>query len=128
MMETLSIGAVAGQVDLPASTLRYYESIGLLPPPQRVSGQRRYLPQIVARLEMIKVARGLGFTLDDIKILIDGLEDEQPPSERWRHLAESKLPEVVQRLEQVRRLKQVLLAGLTCDCVQVEDCFDALGG
>ncbi|MCH8814199.1 MAG: MerR family DNA-binding transcriptional regulator, partial [Chloroflexi bacterium] len=56
-MENLKIGDVAERAELAASTLRYYESAGLLPPPARSNGRRRYGEDVFRRLTAIKVAR-----------------------------------------------------------------------
>ena len=68
--ETLTIGQVAKRAGLNASAIRYYEAHGLLPEPPRVSGQRRYGEDTLARLGVIDVAKRAGFTLDDIRVLL----------------------------------------------------------
>src|SRR5262249_33883910 len=58
----LTIGQVAHQAKLKTSTLRYYEDIGLIPPPVRLSKQRRYDDSVFQRLALIKLAQRAGFT------------------------------------------------------------------
>jgi DNA-binding transcriptional MerR regulator len=66
----LTIGQVARRARVHLDTLRYYERRGLLPvPPRTAAGYRQYLPETVRRVEFIKRAQALGFTLDEI----DGL-------------------------------------------------------
>ena len=60
--EWLTIGEVAAMAGLQASTLRYYESIGLLPPAKRVSGQRRYTTNILSVLAVIQMAKEASFS------------------------------------------------------------------
>ena len=122
-MEQLSIGEVAQQVGLQPSTLRYYESIALLPPARRVSGQRRYTPEVIQRLQIITVAKEIGFSLDEIRVLLDGLSLDSPPSERWQSIAEAKLPEVESLIQRAQAMKQILKMGLNCECITIEDCF-----
>src|SRR3954452_18111646 len=86
----LSIGELARRAGRPASTIRYYESIGVLPEPERVSGRRRYTPEVLRRLATIDVAQQVGFTLDEIRELLNA--DGEPAHLRVRRLAESKLP------------------------------------
>lgn len=69
MMRTLTIGAVAKQADLRTSAIRYYESAGVLPPPRRVSGQRRYSSDVFMRLAIIRAARKLDFSMAEIREL-----------------------------------------------------------
>ena len=70
-MSALSIGELASQTDTPVATIRYYESIGLLPQPDRGSGgQRRYGSGDRTRLEFIRTRRSLGFSLKMIGQLL----------------------------------------------------------
>jgi MerR family redox-sensitive transcriptional activator SoxR len=96
------------------SAIRYYESIGLLPEPYRVSGQRRYGDDTLKRLEFIVAAQQAGFTLREIAELSDGFD--------VRGLAKRKLPEVKAELKQVRERKRWLDAASECDCGSPEDC------
>jgi MerR family transcriptional regulator, redox-sensitive transcriptional activator SoxR len=73
------------------SLLRYYESIGLLPPAARGSGQRRYDPSVLRRLAVIDVAQRAGLSLDEIGELLEIGSD--PFSPRLRALTERRLPE-----------------------------------
>ena len=61
------------------SAIRYYEQIGILPPAQRVSGQRRYDLTALHRLVVIQRARQTGFTLTEIKQLFFGFRAGTPP-------------------------------------------------
>ncbi len=122
-MDQLSIGEVAQHVGLRTSTLRYYESIALLPPARRVSGQRRYTPEVIQRLQIITVAKEIGFSLDEIKVLLDGLSPDSPPSERWQSIAEAKLPEVESLIKRAQSMRRILQMGLNCECITIEDCF-----
>ena len=56
-MEVQSIGEIARQSGVPASTIRYYEELELLPPARRVSGQRRYDDTILQQLNLIQLAK-----------------------------------------------------------------------
>lgn len=77
-----SISEVATQVGLRPSAIRYYERIGILPPAQRVSGQRRYDNTVLHRLAVIQRARQTGFTLGEVKELFFGFRAGAPPSIR----------------------------------------------
>ena len=60
MNETLTIGQLAQRFGLNTSAIRYYEASGVLPKPARVSGQRRYGPDAIRRLEVLDVAKRAG--------------------------------------------------------------------
>ena len=67
--DMLAIGEVAQRAGVRPSTIRYYESIGLLPPPARVNGRRRYDAAVLERLRIVRTAQEVGFTLDEIRDL-----------------------------------------------------------
>ncbi len=70
-MENLTIGKVAKRAQVNVETVRYYERRGLIPqPPRRESGYRRYSQDTVARIQFIKRAKELGFTLKEISELL----------------------------------------------------------
>lgn len=119
----LTIGEVTRHAGVPASTLRYWESAGLLPAPERVGGKRRYDPQALRRISLIVLIKRAGFTLTETGVILSGLSDRTPPPEMWRELAERKLPEVKQTLVEARAMKKILEAGLRCDCLTLEDCL-----
>lgn len=118
MAEKLTIGEVAALAGLQASTLRYYESIGILPPPNRISGQRRYSREILSVLAIIQLAKEANFSLPEIKTLLYG--EESIPSERWRKLAEQKLNEVNAIIARAQEMKQLLEESLDSDALHYE--------
>ncbi len=67
----LTIGEVARRAGVRPSALRYYEDAGLLSPPARTGGQRRYEEGVLRRLAVIAAARRMGFTVAEIRTLLD---------------------------------------------------------
>src|SRR5918998_1336622 len=122
----MSIGEVAGRAGVRPSALRYYERIGLLPAPERENGRRRYggevLRDVLDRLAVVRVAQQAGFTISEIRTLLDGFSDDTPPSERWRALAREKLTEVEALAERALGMKDLLERGLRCECLRLEEC------
>jgi len=90
----MTIGDLASKTGLATSAIRYYERIGVLPLPGRVSGQRRYGTDALDRLAVLRLAQACGFHLDEIKMLLQGFNTTTKPSERWRKLAERKKQEI----------------------------------
>jgi MerR family redox-sensitive transcriptional activator SoxR len=76
---------------------------------------------------MVALAKGAGFSLAEIRIILSGLSDKTPPSETWRRLASGKLPEVEQTLAEALVMKRILEAGLRCECLRLEDCLNGSG-
>jgi len=93
-MTELRIGAVARGAGLQPSAIRYYERVGLLVPPPRVGGRRRYDPGVLHRLAVIAVAQQASFTIEEIRTLLHGFDADTPAAARWRALTECKPREI----------------------------------
>ena len=119
MATGLTIGRVADATGIAATTLRYYEQIGLVPAPVRVGGQRRYDDSVLARLEVIGLCKSAGFTLDEIEVLF---ADDAPGRPASRALAEAKLAEIDARLESLARARAVIEWGMRCTCPSIDSC------
>lgn len=120
---TFSIGQVAAETGFPASTLRYYEQIGLLTPPERVSGRRVYSEPTVDRLRVIALARSLDFPLDDIRDLLDGFPKGTPASERWREANCSRIEALEAQAADIERMLSLLRhLSEDCDCDDLAQC------
>lgn len=120
--DRLTIGEVARRAGLRASAIRYYERVGLIPEPERVGGQRRYEESVFKWLALIDVAQRAGLTLREARTLLHGFSPDTPPSARWQALARRKLPEVDRLIARAETMKQVLEAGLRCECISFEEC------
>jgi MerR family redox-sensitive transcriptional activator SoxR len=118
----MTIGEVARRVGVATSSIRYYERIGLLPPPDRLSGQRRYDADVLGKLGFIGVAQSAGFKLREIKALIDGVEGPAGMSERMRSLSSQKLGEVEALLQRTRAMKGWLEVAQQCGCATPAEC------
>ena len=122
-MAQLTISQVARQIPVRPSAIRYYERIGLLPPAERLSGQRRYDPTVLYRLAIIQRARQLGFTLSEIRHLFFGFRDITRPSERWRTLSQRKLAELDHLMDGIKAVRGVLKKLMTkCRCDTLDQC------
>jgi MerR family redox-sensitive transcriptional activator SoxR len=119
MTRHLTIGAVARETGVAATTLRYYEQIGLVPPAARVGGQRRYDESVLARLEVIRLCKSAGFALDEIQVLF---ADDAPGRPASRALAEAKLAEIDAQMESLARAREVIEWGMRCTCPSIDAC------
>lgn len=121
-MEQKTIGELARGAAVNASTLRYYESIGLLLPTERKNGQRRYDDEAEKRLTVIQFAKEVGFTLKEIEALLDGFSEDMAPSARWKAMAQDKLKEINETISQAEQMKMLLEEGLHCACLSLDEC------
>ena len=126
-MNELGIGVVARMAGVKPSTLRYYESIGLIPAPRRINRRRCYDAEILQRLALVQLAQQAGFTIAEIQTLFYGFAPDTPPAARWQTLARQKMTELDALIERAQHMKQVLETGLQCGCLKLEDCPIAPG-
>ena len=118
----LTIGEVARRAGIATSPIRYYERIGLLPPPDRLAGQRRYEAAVLGKLGFIGVAQTAGFKLREIKALIDGVDGPTGMAGQMRALSSQKLGEVEALLERTRAMKGWLEVAEHCGCATPAEC------
>ena len=124
---SMKIGELARHAGLRASAIRYYEKLGLLAPPHRVGGQRRYPADTLDRVLLIRFASDMGFSLAEIKLFLSGLRDKAPVGPLWKKLAAKKLSEVEDSIARSLRLKALLQNLLHCRCASLKQCVAALG-
>ncbi len=108
-MKHYTSGQLARAAGMNVETLRFYERKGLLPEPPRSSGGfRLYGEEDVKRLRFIGMAKQHGFTLREIKELLDLRVDSQTGCEDVRHIAEEKLAVIDRKLRELRQMKKAL--------------------
>jgi DNA-binding transcriptional MerR regulator len=127
----LSIGALARQCGINPKTIRFYEQIGVLPPPQRTSaGYRLYGPKDRERLLFIAKAKQVGLTLAEIGHILALRESGTEPGDYVRALIDRKLADVdgtVQRLSALRLALvavEVQLSATTDGASSLDDVFE----
>jgi DNA-binding transcriptional MerR regulator len=125
MSNVLRSGEVAAEAKVNIETLRYYERRGLLKEPPRLpSGQRRYTAETVRRVRAIKQAQSLGFTLDEIQVLLK-LRGPQPHHEKSEVLvraAKEKLRQIEEKQTALDLMKTCLEEVVAKECDSLVDC------
>ena len=116
----LSIGEVAEIAGVATSTLRYYEDIGLINPPQRLNGRRQYAEDVLPILAIIQLAKDSQFTLDEIKELLYDFPADVPISDRWQIIAERKILEIELVIQQAQETKALLQDSMICEYLHTE--------
>lgn len=105
--ETLTIGGIAQAAGVNVETIRFYQRKGLLPQPERPSGGvRRYTAAELSRVNFIKAAQRLGFSLEEIGELLT--LDDGSQCDDARETAERKLADVRARLANLRQIEMTL--------------------
>jgi DNA-binding transcriptional MerR regulator len=105
----MKIGSVAAQTAVSIDTLRFYEREGLISSPRRLfSGYRDYPDDVLNRIEFIKEAKGLGFTLREIKELLSMGVKSTRECGPVTHKAQQKLAEMDSEIAKLTRLRKTL--------------------
>jgi len=118
----MTIGQLASTTRFPASTIRYYEKIGVLPCARRESGQRRYGADAIDKLGVLKLAQACGFTLNEMKLLLQGFHPDTTPPERWRILARQKMNELDRQMESLSLMRKLVERVAACKCIDLAEC------
>ncbi len=118
----MQIGEVAKQAGIATSTIRYYESIGLLPEPSRINGRRVYGAAVLQQLKMIRVAQSAGWSLAEIRTMAQDAETHLLQSQRWKAQVPSKMAELDDIIAQAKQMQAVLQASLVCHCETLDAC------
>jgi DNA-binding transcriptional MerR regulator len=105
----LTIGELAKRTGVATSALRYYEELGLLPAPGRVSGQRRYPKSAVGLVGTILLLRDVGFSLGESKAF---LASRTPAVDSWRSLTQRKLAHLDDQIAKAQTAKEALIHAL----------------
>lgn len=120
----LSIGELSRRTEVKVPTIRYYERIGLLPPPPRTQGQqRRYGQNALTRLTFIRHARELGFNLQAIRTLLLLQDNPDQSCTVADEIAKARLAEVEKRIGALCNLRIELMRMIEeCACGRVAEC------
>jgi DNA-binding transcriptional MerR regulator len=102
----LKIGEVSKRSGVGVEALRFYEKSGLLERPSRTySGYRVYDAEVLERLAFIKRAQALGFSLDEIRRIVDDARRGESPCDEVREIVRRRLAEVDERLRELKRFR-----------------------
>jgi MerR family redox-sensitive transcriptional activator SoxR len=120
--DLLTIGELSRRTGRRPSAIRYYEEIGLLPEPTRISGRRRYTEEVVRTLAVIDTAQRAGLSLDEIAALLDASPGDAVAVEELRRIAQRRLPELTGMIERAQLVREWLEAAARCECPSLEEC------
>lgn len=107
----IAIGGLSRRTGAKVETIRYYERAGLLPePPRSPGGYRQYGTDHLKRLNFIRRARSLGFSIGEVRTLLRLADQRRRPCAEVRVVAEAHLGEVRARIADLRRMERALEA------------------
>jgi DNA-binding transcriptional MerR regulator len=115
----LTIGELARRTGVAPSALRYWQDLGLLPAPARISGQRRYPESAVALVGVILLLRDAGFSLAEQKALV---ASRGVAPDEWRRLAQRKLAELDEQIAKAQAAREGIEHALRCPHEDIMHC------
>lgn len=119
----LSIGQLSKRTGVKIPTIRYYEQMGLIAAPERSEGnQRRYTKEGLSRLSFIRHSRDLGFSIEDIRGLLELSQHPEKPCHDAHSIAVQHLEDVQGRIAKLRRLERELKRISKCEAGNIADC------
>ncbi|GDY26683.1 transcriptional regulator [Agarivorans sp. Toyoura001] len=119
----LSVGAVAKRCGIKVSTLHFYEAKGLIQSQRNQGNQRRYHPEVLRRVSVIKAAQKMGINLADIKAAFARLPNNRTPNKNdWELLSQQWRENLNQRIETMTQLRDSLTGCIGCGCLSMNSC------
>ena len=124
----MKIGDVADELGIPATTIRYYEKVGLIEPQDRVSGCRQFNKRAIHTLRFIQFAQVAGFTLAEVQSLLELYANNPSPAGMWNAIVAEKRTTIRKQIKSLRQMDRILAELLKCQCPTLNECVDrALG-
>ncbi|MFW1994081.1 MerR family transcriptional regulator [Acinetobacter guillouiae] len=111
------ISELSEQLNLSRDTIRFYEKLDLIRPLTRNNGYKDYSKQDLQQLQLIQVAKNLGFTLAEIKQILDLVNVNEIPAEQFHMILKDKLSvigEKILQLQNIQNLLENLVVGEAC--------------
>lgn len=93
---------------LPAKTIRYYEDIGLIQPNRRDNGYRDFDEGHLHKLKFLQRSRGLGFSVEECRVLLALYEDKNRTSAEVKTIAEKRLADIERKMQELQSMKALL--------------------
>jgi Cu(I)-responsive transcriptional regulator len=108
-VENMNIGTVAERSGVPPKSIRYYESIGLIHPAERrANGYRSYSRHDMQTLAFIKRARSLGFSVEEVRDLLDLWRDRTRRSAAVKAMAAQHIEALDRKIEELQSMRKAL--------------------
>lgn len=119
----LTISELSQRSGIAPSALRFYESLRLISSERTAGNHRRFQRSMLRRIAVVRVARELGFSLDEIASVIAHLpHDRSLTGDDWEALASGWREELDERMAGLRRLRDELSSCIGCGCLSLERC------
>lgn len=123
MAREFTVGEVARRSGVAVSALHFYEAKGLIRSHRTAGNQRRYAPDVLRRVAVIKVAQEVGLPLAEIAAALDSLPDGRTPDRRdWARLSKGWRDALDRRIRRLEALRDGLDDCIGCGCLSIARC------
>lgn len=122
-VDLLPIGQVAHRAGVPVSTVRYYESLGLIPAVRSAGNTRLFPRHVLRRIALIQVSVRYGISLAEVAELFADLPADRPPSrEAWQHISALWAQQLERQQQVLNRMQSELAGCIGCGCLSQDRC------
>jgi len=119
----LTISETAKRCGVAESTLRFYESKGLIESQRTTGNQRRFHRAEIRKISVIRIAQSLGLTLNEIQEALNSLPQQRVPTKKdWDKLSREWGKQLNARIESLQRLRDQLSGCIGCGCLSLKRC------
>ena len=119
----LTIGEASRRSGVAASTLRFYESRGLVSSQRGPGNQRRYHRSMLRRISLVRVAQSLGLTLKEIGEALETLPEKRTPNRKdWEKLSRHWRDQLDDRILKLQKVRENLTGCIGCGCLSLKRC------
>lgn len=121
--EMWTIGETARRSGVATSTLRFYETRGLISSLRTAGNQRRYHRSMLRRISLVRVAQSLGMTLEEISHALAQLPDGRTPTKHdWEKLSTKWRNQLDERIARLQLMRERLTSCIGCGCLSLRSC------
>ena len=121
--DLLTVGEIARRSGFTQSAIRYYDELGLLSAARTAGGQRRFQRSSLRRLALIRAARNMGLSLDEISATLAALPRERIPGQAdWAGLSDGLRKRLDEQITALAALRDQLAGCIGCGCMSLDDC------
>ena len=118
-----TVGKVATRCGVNVSTLHFYEKKGLISSSRNSGNQRRYKPDVLRRVAVIKAAQKMGISLERIKSAFSSLPKNRTPDKNdWQTLSNQWQQDLNQQIQYLTNLRDLLTGCIGCGCLSMKHC------
>ncbi|MBT1451294.1 redox-sensitive transcriptional activator SoxR [Glaciecola sp. XM2] len=121
--QAYSVGEIAKRCGVRVSTLHFYEQKGLVNSTRNLGNQRRYKPDVMRRVAVIKAAQKIGISLEEIKQALSNLPNHRTPTAKdWSDLSSAWQEALNERIIRLQNLRDKMDGCIGCGCLSLTHC------